>query len=280
MTTLSPYSPLNGGGRRRAAAVALCAGAVALVTGCSTGSTGSAASLTPRKAISLAADESHRVSSMAATFSEQVGSPAVAGTTGTMQLRLKPTLLAHEALRTSASGQTVSLEEIVSAKAIYVKGPTGPNGKPWIKIPLSEMSGSLGAALSSLLQTAQADNPAEQTQMLAASKDVRKVGTQVIDGVQTTHYTGTFTLSAALAALSPTIRNGLAPLLKMVSGDVRFNVWIDDQHVTRRVTEAETVSGQPVTVTLNVTAVNQPVQIALPPASEVTTLPKSALSSL
>jgi hypothetical protein len=33
-------------------------------------------------------------------------------------------------------------------------------------------------------------------------------------------------------------------------------------------------------LTLNVTAVSQPVHIALPPASEVTTMPESALSGL
>jgi hypothetical protein len=66
----------------------------------------------------------------------------------------------------------------------------------------------------------------------------------------------------------------------MLTGEIRFDVWIDTQHVTRRVIEVEKVAGQPVTVTLNVTAVNQPVQIALPPAGQVTTLPKSRLGGL
>jgi hypothetical protein len=217
---------------------------------------------------------------MAATFAEQVGSPVTGTTVGAMQLRLKPTLLAHETLRTSAAGQTASVEEIVSAKAIYLKVPTGQAARPWVKIPFSELSGSLGSALSGLLQNAQSGNPAEQTQILTASKDVHAVGTQVINGVPATHYRGSVTAATALARLSPTVRKGLAPLLRMLTGDIRFDVWIDAQHVTRRVIEVEQVAGHPVTVTLNVTAVNQPVRVALPPAGQVTTLPKSRLGGL
>jgi hypothetical protein len=218
---------------------------------------------------------------MAATFAEQIGSPVTAKTImGTMQLRLKPTLLAHETLRTLAAGQTVSVEEIVSAKALYLKEPTGQAARPWVKIPYSELSGSLGSALSSLIQNAQSGNPAQQTQILTASHNVHAVGTQVINGVPTTHYRGSVTAATALASLSPTLRKGLGPLLRMLTGDIRFNVWIDAQHVTRRVIEVEKVAGQPVTVTLNVTAVNQPVQIALPPAGQVTILPKSQLGGL
>ena len=216
MTPLSAYSPLNGARHPRAAggaALALCAGALALVAGCSTGSTGStapAASLTPRQAITLAADQSRRINSMAATISEQLGTSG--SMTGTMQLQLKPTLLVEEALRTSAAGQTVSVEAIVSRTVIYIKSPTGTDGKPWIKIPLSGVSGGLGSALRSLLQNTQADNPAEQPLMLAASKNARKVGTQVVNGVQTTRYAGTFSLPAALDALPPAVRTGAGRL--------------------------------------------------------------------
>jgi hypothetical protein len=297
MTPLSAYSPLNSGrGRRRAAAVALCAAALAVMAGCSTGSgsssvplgttgptgttgtTGTASKLTPLRAIRLAAVETQRVSSMAATFAEQVGT---AGTVnGTMQLRLKPTLLAHEILSSSISGRSSTVEEIVSARAIYIKEPGNPSGRPWLEVRLSNLKGSLGKSLQSLLQNAQNGNPAAQTQLFAGSRNVHKVGTEVVNGVQTTHYAGTVTVSQALSRLSPTVRKGFAPVLRLISGGIQFNIWIDDQHVARRVVEVEHVSGQTVTVTLNVTAINQPVQITLPPRSRVTVLPASALGGL
>jgi hypothetical protein len=292
MTLFSAYSPVkSGGSRRRAAAAALCAVALALIAGCSTGSTGpngnpsseptgSAAQETPQKAISLAAEESRQVNTMAANFSERVGNPVITTTTAKTQLQLKPVLLANESVHTSTGGQNVSVDEIISAKAVYLKESTNHSVRPWTEVPFSELGGSLGSSISTLLQNAQNGNPAQQTEVLTASKNVHVVGTQMVNGVETTHYSGSVSPSTALSKLPASVRKGLAPLLKLITGDIRFDVWIDAQHLTRKLIEHETVVGEPATVTLNVTAINQPVQITPPPASEVTLLPASRLGSL
>jgi|HubBroStandDraft_1064217.scaffolds.fasta_scaffold151241_2 hypothetical protein len=172
MTLVSADSPVTAGrrgrraaGRRalRAAAFALCGGAFALVASVA-GCASSAAPMTPRTAISLAADKTQSVTSMTATFSDQI--------TGTV----------------------------------------------------------------------------------AASRARPR--------------------SAALGSLTPALRKQIEPLLKLVSGDIRFNAWIDAEHVVRRVTEVETVSGETVHSTINVTSVNRPVHVTPPPASE-TVVPKS-----
>jgi hypothetical protein len=294
MTLFSAYSPVkSGGSRRRAAAAALCAGALALIAGCSTGSTsstgpgnnssqptGSAVQETPQKAISLAAEESRQINTMAANFSERVGNPVVATTSATTQLQLRPVLLANESLHSSANGQNVSVDEIVSAKAVYIKESSSQSSRPWVEVPFSELGGSLGSSISTLLQDAQNGNPAQQTEVLTASKNVHVVGTQVVNGVKTTHYSGTVSAATALSKLPANVRKGLAPLLKLITGDIRFDVWIDAQHVTRKLIERETVEGEPATVTLNVTSVNQPVRITPPPANEVRILPASQLGNL
>lgn len=242
------------------------------------GPTGTATKLTPLQALRLAAVQTQRVRSMAATFSEQVGTAG--SVNGRMQLRLKPRLLAHEILSSSINGRPFTVEEIVSAEAIYLKQTSNPSGKPWLEIRLSSLSGNLGKSIQSLLQSAQNGNPAAQTQMFAASRNIHQVGTQVVNGVQTTHYAGTVTAAQALSKLPPAVRKGFAPVLKRMSGAIRFNVWIDGQHHTRRGVVVEHVEGQTVTVTVNVTAVNQPVQITLPPRGQVTVLPPSALRRL
>ena len=277
---------LRHGNRRRTAAAAFGAGTLALVAGCSAGTTGTSGTagaaqpLSPRTAISLAADQTQRVNSMAATFSVRTSGSVTDTVSGTVRLRLRPTLLADEKLNISAAGQVFPLNEIVTAKAIYLKSPSfsalAKPGRPWIGIPFSDLSGSLGSSLGNLLQNVQNGNPASQAKMLSASKNVRTVGTQVIDGVSTTHYTGTFKASAALAKLSPSLRKELAPGLKLITGDIRFNAWIDAQHVVRRITEVYTVMGHTATATVNVTAVNQPVHIAPPPARRVTLPPAGA----
>jgi len=276
---------LRHGNRRRTAAVAFGAGTLALVAGCSAGTTGTSGTagaaqpLSPRTAISLAADQTQRVNSMAATFSVRTSGSVTDTVSGTVRLRLRPTLLADEKLNISAAGQVFPLNEIVTAKAIYLKSPSfsalAKPGRPWIGIPFSDLSGSLGSSLGNLLQNVQNGNPASQAKMLSASKNVRAVGTQVIDGVSTTHYMGTVKASAALATLSPGQRKELAPALKLITGDIRFNAWIDAQHVARRITESYTVMGETASVVLNVTAVNQPVHIPRPRASR-TTVPSAS----
>jgi LppX_LprAFG lipoprotein len=278
------HSSFGGADPRRLATVSLCAGAVALlaaVAGCGTsttaGTSGSAKPQNARQAITLASDDMQRANSMDGTFSMRLGSGTA--TTGTIQMQRVPSLVFHENLSISAGGHTLPVTEIMSTNAIYLKEAalSGETGKPWLEIPFSGLDGNLGSTLARMFQSAQNGNPLEQAQMLAASKNVRAVGTQVIDGVQTTHYTGSFTPSGAVSALSPSLRSSVRPMLSMLSGDIRFNAWIDAQHQVRRVTEAETVSGEPVTVTINVTAINQPVHITVPPASQVTTVPKSGL---
>ena len=54
-----------------------------------------------------------------------------------------------------------------------------------------------------------------------------------------------------------------------IKGPLHVSYWIDAQHRIRKVTEVETVAGQHVTTTIVYTAINQPVQITVPPASQV-----------
>jgi hypothetical protein len=175
----------------------------------------------------------------------------------------------------SADGQTFPIDEIESAKALYLSPSilsvfNGQTGKAWFEIPFASLSGNFGTSPAGLLQDVQNGNPLTQTKMLAAAKNVRSLGTQVINGVRTTHYTGRFTASAALGSLTPALRKQVAPLLKMVSGNIQFRAWIDAQHVVRRVTEVETVSGETVHSTINVTSVNRPVHLT-PPSAVVPT---------
>ena len=289
MNRFTGHSWFHGAEPRRPAAVTLGAGAVALlagvagVAGCTVSTTGASGSAKPqnaRQAITLASDDAQRADSMAGTFSMRFGSGTAETTTGTIQVQQVPRLLFDENLSISADGQTLPVTVIMSANAIYLKEPalSRETGKPWLEVRFSGLDGNLGSALARMFQSAQTGNPLEQAQMLAASKNVRAAGTQVIDGVQTTHYTGTFTPSGAVSALSPSVRKAVRPMLSVLSGDIRFNAWIDAQHQVRRVTEAETVGGEPVTVTINITAINQPVHLAVPAASQVATLPRSGAS--
>lgn len=269
----------------RVAAAAAC-GAVALITGCGAASnasaTGSAKSLTPRQAVTLASDTTTHATSLTGQYSVHAGTTAAEITTGTVSVQLKPVFLASENITVLAAGRKLPISEIITDKALYLKEPalSAQTGKRWAEILVSHLSGGSGNTLAQLFQSAQNGNPLEQTQMLAAAQDVRAAGTQVVGGVQTTHYTGSFAPRAAVSALSPSLRNSVAPMLNLLSGDIEFNVWIDSQHQVRKIIETETVSGQPVTVTMAITSIDQPVRITLPAASQVAIMPGGDLSGL
>jgi hypothetical protein len=268
------------GRRVRAAVVTFSAGALALLAGCSAGATSSTAAkaANPRTALILAADHAAQLNSMSASFS-QTSSDATQNFAGTVQMQLKPTLLAEVAGDIAAGGQSLHLTEILTGTAIYLKLAelSQQTGKPWTEIPFSGLPGKSSALMTQLMQGVENDNPASQARMVSASKNVRVVGTQVVDGVETTKYTGSYTPAAALAALTPSERRTLAADLKGLTGQVHYTEWIDAQHYARKTVVTETVNGQQVTLTFNITGINQAIHVKLPPRRRVAVLPAGSL---
>lgn len=264
----------------RAAIVTVSAGALALLAGCSAGTTSSTAAkpANPRTALILAADHAAQLSSMNASFS-QTSTDATQNFAGTVQMQLKPTLLAEVAGEVAAGGQSLHLTEILTSKAIYLKLAelSQETGKPWTEIPFSGLPGKSSALMTQLMQGVENDNPASQAKMVSASKNVHVAGTQVVDGVQTTKYSGSYTPAAALAVLTPSERQTLAGDLKGLTGQVHYTEWIDAQHQVRKTVVTETVNGQQVVLTFNITAINQGVHVKLPPRRRVAVLPAGSL---
>jgi hypothetical protein len=259
------------------------AAAVLLAAGCGGGTHPAAQALSPRQAITLAANQAKQVNSFGATLSITM-SGTVSGTmAGTMRVRNRPSLLADADISTfDVGGQSLpgGMREILTDRGIYLKMALLAQElhKPWAKISFSQLREGAGVNFSQLTQQVQNNNPLVQTQMLAAAKDVRKVGTQIIDGVSTTHYTGSYPLSAGLAKL-PASQRAVAQKGLRTFGvkTVGFNVWIDGQHQTRKIVVTETGSVESMRVAMQVTSINQPVSVTLPPASQVATIPASAL---
>ena len=269
--------------RKVTATIAAGSAAALLAAGCGSAPHPAAHGTSPMQAITLAASQAKKVSSFASSLRVSM-SGAVSGTmAGTMQIRSRPSLLADADFSTlDFAGHNVpgGMQEILTDKTIYLKMAllSQQLHKPWAAIPFSVLQQGTGINLSQLTQQVQNNNPLVQTQMLAGAKNVRAVGTQTIDGVRTTRYTGSYTVAAGIAklpsSLRATERKGLAALgIKVVD----FNAWIDAQHQMRKIVVAENGSTERMTVTLQVTSINRPVSVTIPPASQVATIPASAL---
>jgi hypothetical protein len=110
-------------GRRRAAVVGLSAAAL-ILTACSAGGTSAGRSSAstpsaPRQALLAAATQARQITSATETLTVH-DSTSGSTTTGTVQFRLKPTLLASENLIVTAAGTKTRIKVILTSTAIYL----------------------------------------------------------------------------------------------------------------------------------------------------------------
>jgi hypothetical protein len=248
------------------------------------GSVGS--SVSAAQAIQLAASHAQRVTSFAADLNVQTTGTETSAFSGTMEEQNQPGLLfAMNVDRLSVQGQAVpgGIQEIINNSDVYLKMAelSRVAGKPWIRMPISGISKVSGLNLSQLFQQAEGNNPLVQTRMLASSANVRKVGTATIGGVQTTEYTGSYPISAGLAKLPADLRAKIAPQMQAmgVGSSATFQLWLDNQQQVRKMIISDQGSKEQVMSSIQVTSINQPVRVTLPPASQTATVPATALGN-
>jgi hypothetical protein len=264
----------------RTASLAMVCGVAVAAAGCgsassggSSGQSGQAAKpLTARQAITDAAQTSAQLNTASAS---------VTILAGTEQLNEKLQLQLHPKLKMSATLSGVAgsgnISEVIVGTTVYIKiGSLAKSGKPWIK--LSSSGAGSSSIIHQLLQQASSGNLATQAKLAQVVSGAHEAGHAVVGGVPTTRYNGTIVPSAVLPHLSAGLRKLLTPMLGQIQGRLQVSYWIDAQHQIRKVSEVETVAGQHVTTTIVYTAINQPVQITVPPASQVRSV--SSLSGL
>src|SRR5260370_498624 len=263
--------------------------ALILVTSCASaggsahgvpGGGSSSSPLPPRQALLAAATEANRINSAVETISVQDRGASTSTMTGTFRYQLKPTVEASADFHTDIFGMSTQMKAIAPSDAVYFNMGARPGlpdpghaaGKPWIKVDLSSLNGSGMAGFAQLVQGTQSGDFTAQAHLFAVAENVHVAGTQVIDGVPTTEYDGSFRVAAALEALPASLHKVLAVELQALgTGPVYFREWIDGQHHVRTMIEVHTVDGAITTSPVLITAFNEPVAITLPPASQVVT---------
>ena len=278
--------------------------ASAALAGCSgsggSGSAGSsAATASPLAAVQLAAKTATSANSFTGTMNMQMtakpGSSAASGAgalgdvsiSATFAEQMHPSLLASVNIGTlSAGGQSLpgGLSEILTPSTLYMKWSFLTTSlhlsKPWLAIPLSSVSQKSGVNLGQIFSQLQSSGPLTQTRLLGGATSVHQVGTGTIDGVAVTEYSGTLPLDKGIGYLSGSVKAQVKQAMAAAGiSTAKFTVWIDGQHLVRK--SVVTESGKSVTevITTTVTSINQPVNIAIPPASQTTPMPSSALGS-
>ncbi|WP_437065974.1 hypothetical protein [Streptomyces sp. enrichment culture] len=121
------------------------------------------------------------------------------------------------------TAQDKTVEQRVVDQVLYQKasGQKAPGGKPWIKIDLKRAAAQLG------VNNQQIGDPAQTAAYAKAitDKDVTKVGTEKIDGTDTTHYK----VSVDVSELP-----GGEQMSKQLGPTLPMEVWLDDEGRLRR----------------------------------------------
>jgi hypothetical protein len=269
---------------RRFAAVGAAGAVLTLsLTGClgDSGSTsggtgtGNAIKLTAAEALAKTSEKTDQIDSFKASVSvaSTSGGAGNLKATGTMLYRLKPALAFSMTFdRMNVGGQSIpGLQQVFVDKTIYMKIPMltqMSGGKPWVKISLADLGQQTGMNFDELFQQTQQMDPVQMTKLMTASKDAREVGKETIDGVETTHYKGTYDLSQAAAKLPAEQREAFQKEIKSGGvSSVPFDLWVDGQQLPRKMT-ATAPGGTAATIVFR--DFGQPVTISAPPAAQVT----------
>jgi hypothetical protein len=146
-------------------------------------------------------------------------------------------------LKKALGGSTLRLDELVDGTTVYVKLPPAiasklPGGRPWMKVDLAKASGIPG--FSSLANNPVSSDPSQFLSYLrATSGHVSKLSTEVVNGVQTTHYHATISLDRVPDALPSAARKRAKEAVSSIEQltglkQLPVDAWIDSNSLIRR----------------------------------------------
>lgn len=172
----------------------------------------------------------------------------------------------------------VGVTERVIGTTIYMKMPflqaEIPGARPWMKIDLEAMGKAHGIDFGAIMNSS-SNNPATILSYLqGVSSNIQNVGTETVDGVQTTHYTATVDFHRMMRALErtdPHAASSIEQVMAMtgVSSDP-IDVWVDGQGLLRQETVHTRMpaQGASMTITMDLSDFGAAVSVTAPPASQ------------
>ncbi|WP_345020974.1 LppX_LprAFG lipoprotein [Actinomadura keratinilytica] len=202
----------------------------------------------------------------------------------TGRFRLRPELTFSAQLQKAegagpagAGGQAIYTGGVLYAKVPQLARFTA-DGKPWVKVDVAQAGRRAGVDVAGLVEQVQRVDPAEQTKMFTASKDVRRVGEETVDGVRTVHYTGTVTVREALDRLDPDARQRVSRWFPQGASDekIAFDLWADADQLPRKIV-SKGASGDTGSVTVRYSDYGKSFSVNPPPADQVGELPLTGL---
>ncbi|MCT9084070.1 LppX_LprAFG lipoprotein [Streptomyces fulvoviolaceus] len=255
------------------AAVALAAGAVSCAKG------EESPKMTPAAAVAKAAKNTEDITSFRYRMTGEV--PEQGRIKATASMRTEPTVAMSMKMTALDQGADGTVEIRLVDKAMYMGGNAEMakemNGKTWLKFDMSTL-GEDGLGEGSGIDQAD-QNPATESTFLTGAEDVKKVGTETVDGVKTTHYSGTVTLDTLRDSFKDEDKatrekreKSVKQYEKLGIDKLAMDMWVDgDDHTKQFRMKGDATKGT-LDMTITFLDYNKPVTITAPPAKDTTDL--------
>jgi hypothetical protein len=150
-------------------------------------------------------------------------------------------------MKISAGGPAIPVDTLVTGDVFYMRSPVFSRavaqGKQWIKLDLAKLSEQRGLDVSPLLTAS--PTPTNALAYLQGVRDVRKVGSDSVRGVKSTHYAVTVDLRSAARHASGRERTSLERVISQSkTRTLPMDVWLDRSGYIRKVSYEEQAGGQ------------------------------------
>ncbi len=235
--------------------------------------------MSPAAAVAKAAKNTEDISSFRYTMTGKV--PEEGRIKAEASMRVKPDVAMSMKMTALDRGADGSAEIRLVDKVMYIGSAEMAkemDGKSWMKFDLAALGSD--QELNELGAASQAEqNPATESTFLTGAKDVKKVGTEKIDGVETTRYTGTITLDDLRASLkekdAKAAERGEKSIKQYETMGVEkltMDMWIDGEDHTKQFRMRGDTDKGPLDMTIKFLDFNQPVTVEAPPAKDTVDL--------
>jgi len=213
------------------------AGALVLVlalAGCGGSGGGSAAK--PTNAIEAAALKTSQAGSVRADFT--ISSSGGVSGTGSGVFNSGKDRSGQLTMNLTTGGRQVAIDTVIVGKTIYVRSPLIsqrlPAGKQWVKVDLQKAAKAANVDLSSLLSAN--PTPGGALAYLQGSTAIKKLGSEQVGGVPTTHYRVVVDLQQAADHASGSDKDALERAIKAAgTTTLPVEVWVDPQDYVRKI---------------------------------------------
>ena len=210
------------------------------------------------------------------------------GTTALDSVRMGLDLDLGPVLRLAGAQGDGATALVVRGADVYVDPPRVrgldlPGGASWLRVDVAELVEAAGIDAAALGEVMTID-PGTQLDVLRAAEGVEEVGTETIQGAETTHLRGEVSLGDYASTLPPERRRrALEAIEQLARGQggrnveepLPFDVWIDGRDRIRRMTQGGRVPAQAgvpggeFTVAMELGGFGAPVEADAPPRRDV-----------